>query len=109
MKTAGFEARSCPMRAVGGAVHAPPQLGCQLGTKQSVSVHFRWGAVQLTDVWLGRGQKQHCPRLGQLLIRWRGGTSQHSKQKRGYGGRGCRYGWGPCKGSRGFSLAKSRR
>ena len=66
------------MRAAGGAEHALPRLGCQLGTKQSTSVHFRWGAVHATDEWLGREQKQHCPRLGQLLIRWLGRTSQHS-------------------------------
>ena len=57
------------MQAAGGAEHALPRLGCQLGTKQSTSVHFRWGALHLTDVWFGRVQKQHCPCFGQLLIR----------------------------------------
>ena len=66
------------MRAAGGAEHAFPRLGCQLGTKQSTSEHLRWGVAHSMDEWLGRVQKQHCPHLRQLLIRWLGRTSQHS-------------------------------
>ena len=77
MTMEGLETRRRLMWAAGGAVHAPPRFGCQLGTKQLTSVHFRWGAPHSTDEWFGRVQKQHCPRFGQVLMWWLGRTSQH--------------------------------